>query len=181
MWGMMSSAGVGPIVRFHSNINANVYKELLCPNVLPHLHKGTVETPIFMQDNAPCHKAKTVLSFLEEEGIAVMKWPPKSPDINPIENKWKIIGKLRTEILKILMIYGVFNWAIDLMSRVFANGPGDWVSIPGRVIPKTQKMVLDAALLSTQYYKVRIKGKVEQSRKRSSALLTPRCLQVTLN
>ena len=29
----------------------------------------------------------------------------------------------------------------------FANGPGDRVSIPGRVIPKTQKMVLDAALL----------------------------------
>ena len=49
------------------------------------------------------------------------------------------------------------------MSRVFANGPGDRGSIPGQVIPKTQKMVLDAALLSTQYYKVRIKGKVEQS------------------
>ena len=36
--------------------------------------------------------------------------------------------------------------------------------ITGRVIPKTQKMVLDASLLSTQHYKVRIKGKVEQSR-----------------
>ena len=47
----------------------------------------------------------------------------------------------------------------------FANGPGDLGSIPGRVIPKTQKMVLDASLLSTQHYKVRIKGKVEQSRK----------------
>ena len=47
--------------------------------------------------------------------------------------------------------------------RVFANGPGDLGSIPGRVIPKTQKMVLDASLLSTQHYKVRIKGKVEQS------------------
>ena len=45
------------------------------------------------------------------------------------------------------------------------NGPGDLGSIPGRVIPKTQKMVLDASLLSTQHYKVRIKGKVEQSRK----------------
>ena len=56
------------------------------------------------------------------------------------------------------------------MSRVFANGPGDWGSIPGRVIPKTQKMVLDAALLNAQYYKVQIKGKVEQSRERSSAL-----------
>ena len=56
------------------------------------------------------------------------------------------------------------------MSRVFANGPGDRGSIPGRVIPKTQKMVIDAALLSTQYYKVRIKGKEEKSRERISAL-----------
>ena len=30
-------------------------------------------------------------------------------------------------------------------------------------------MVFDAALLNTQYYKVKIKGKVEQSRERSSA------------
>ena len=62
------------------------------------------------------------------------------------------------------------NLVISLMSRVFTNGPGDWGSIPGWVIPKTQKMVLDAALLSTQYYKVRIKGKVEQSWEWSSAL-----------
>ena len=47
------------------------------------------------------------------------------------------------------------------MSRVFVNGPGDWGSILGQVIPKTLKMVLDAALLSTQHYKVPIKGKVE--------------------
>ena len=46
---------------------------------------------------------------------------------------------------------------IGLAVRVFANGPG-------RVIPKTQKMVLDASLLNTQHYKVWIKGKVEQSR-----------------
>ena len=51
---------------------------------------------------------------------------------------------------------------------VFANGPGDLGSIPGRVIPKTQKMVLDASLLNTQHYKVRIQGKVEKSRQRSS-------------
>ncbi len=49
------------------------------------------------------------------------------------------------------------------MVRVFANGPG-------QVIPKTQKTVLDASLLNTQHYKVKIKGKVEQSRKRSSTL-----------
>ena len=51
------------------------------------------------------------------------------------------------------------------MERVFANGPRDLGSIP-----KTLKMVLDTSLLNTQQYKVRIKGKVEQSRERSSAL-----------
>ena len=55
-------------------------------------------------------------------------------------------------------------------TKVFANGPGDLVSIPGRVIPKTLKMVFDTFLLNTQQYKVRIKGKVEQSREKSSIL-----------
>ena len=56
------------------------------------------------------------------------------------------------------------------MVRVFANGPGDLGSIPGRVIPKTKKIVLGATLLNTQHYKVRIKGKVEQPRERSIIL-----------
>ena len=55
---------------------------------------------------------------------------------------------------------------------VLANGPGDRGSITSRVIPKNffLKMVLDTSLLNTQNYKVRIKGKVEQSRERSSPL-----------
>ena len=56
------------------------------------------------------------------------------------------------------------------MSRVFANGLEDRGSISDQIIPKTQKMVLHAALLSTQHSKVRIKGKVEQSREWSSTL-----------
>ena len=34
------------------------------------------------------------------------------------------------------------------MGRVFINNPGDRGSIPGRVIPKTQKMVLDTSLFN---------------------------------
>ena len=51
---------------------------------------------------------------------------------------------------------------------LFANDVG---SIPGRVIPKTLKMVLETPSLNTQEYKVRIGGKVEQSKERSGALL----------
>ena len=70
----------------------------------------------------------------------------------------------------IITKYIFFGPDIGLAVRVFANGPGDLGSIPGRVIPKTQKMVLEASLLNTQHYKIRIKGKVEQSWERSSAL-----------
>ena len=45
------------------------------------------------------------------------------------------------------------------MSRVYTNGPEDLGSIPDQVIPKTQKIVLDATLLNTQHYEVKIKGK----------------------
>ena len=38
---------------------------------------------------------------------------------------------------------------IGLAVRVFANGPEDLGSIPGRVILKTQKMELDASFLNT--------------------------------
>ena len=51
-----------------------------------------------------------------------------------------------------------YNRAIGQMSKVFANRPGNRGSIPGRVIPKTQKMVLDAALLNTQHYNVKDQG-----------------------
>ena len=60
--------------------------------------------------------------------------------------------------------------ASGVMSRMFANGPGGRGSIPGQVIPKTKKMVLDANLLNTQHYNLRIKGKVEQSRERTYIL-----------
>ena len=64
----------------------------------------------------------------------------------------------------------MLNRLIGLVGWVFTDGLGDRGSIPGQVIPKTLKMVLDTSLLNTQQYKVHIKGKVEQSKERSSAL-----------
>ena len=52
-----------------------------------------------------------------------------------------------------------------------ANAPGDQGSFPGRVIPKTRKLVLDISRLNTLHFKVRIKGKVEQSKERRSSVL----------
>ena len=45
-----------------------------------------------------------------------------------------------------------------------------WVQSQVMSYQRLEKMVLDTALFNTQQYKVRIKGKVELSRERSSAL-----------
>ena len=70
-------------------------------------------------------------------------------------------------------LYGVwfhFFWLIVWNPISFLHTTTGLGSIPGRVIPKTLKMVLDTTLLNTQHYKVRFKGKVEQSWEWSSAL-----------
>ena len=53
-------------------------------------------------------------------------------------------------LIKLLM---AFLRLLGLVGRIFANSSGTLGSIPGRVIPKTFKMVLDTSLLNTQQYK----------------------------
>ena len=87
------------------------------------------------------------------------------PNKNIVICIWKFLGQK----LLILEIY-LKSKKFGLLGRVFAKGPGDLGSIPARVLPKILKMVIDTSLLNTQQYKVRIKGKVEESREKSSAL-----------
>ena len=75
-------------------MNAVNYIELLQDTVLPEL-AAAGRPMVFMQDNAPCHKAKVVMDFLAENNIETLRWPPQSPDMNPIENLWAIIKAKR--------------------------------------------------------------------------------------
>ena len=68
-----------------------------------------------------------------------------------------MLNNLKEKLSIIIIIIISSSSSRSVVGRVFANGPGDRDSIPGRVITKT----LDTSLLNSQYYNVCIKGKVE--------------------
>ena len=133
-----------------------------------------------LSDSKSPQVSRTLLSILAVLNNVVV-WmvstrPPTSKSSSPFSNHLVTVPNAPITIGIIVCILAVLNnavvWSrlIDQVGRAFANGPGGLDSVPGRVIPKTFKMVLDSSLLNTQQYKVGTKGKVDQSRKRSSAL-----------
>ena len=97
VFGMFSSQGTTPLVRLQTCVNAQIYKNIVQDHVVPIIQNSGFDRATFMQDNAPCHKAKVVMSYLSEQDFEIMDWPPQSPDLNPIKNLWKTLGVKVTE------------------------------------------------------------------------------------
>ena len=71
---------------------------MLSDNQILETIKKAGNTKMFMQDNAPCHKAKKTMDYLQSTDVTVFDWPPNSPDMNPIENVW---GIMKNELFNI--------------------------------------------------------------------------------
>jgi transposase len=122
-WGFFSFHGLGPLVPLVGSQNQHTYLETVRQHLVPYMERFRDQQGMelrFMQDNASCHKAKTVMNFFSTSGISVLKWPPQSPDLNPIENLWAIVKKRRQKK------YGVPRSKSDLIEQVLEI----WASLP---------------------------------------------------
>ena len=93
IWGGISRKGKTSLHIYRldnkEKVNKETYIQCLEENLLESMDRKHGEGHWrLLQDNAKPHAAKDTQEFLKDEGIKIIKHPPHSPDLNPIEQIW---------------------------------------------------------------------------------------------
>lgn len=130
--GMISCDGPNIAYSVPTKLNGSNFKQLMSTRVRSHL-----EDKIVLMDNATIHLKG--IYYLIQSGVSVLvDFPPKSNDLNPIENVWAEFQKKLNEKLRNICV----STKSDLLELVRAS----W-----KAIPAADKQDIDCTELKFSY------------------------------
>jgi hypothetical protein len=82
------------LVTIQGNLTADQYiRDVIQPVVVPHFDNHPLATrPVYMDENARPGRSRAVTTYLQSEAVTSVSWPAMSPDFNPIDHIWDMLG-----------------------------------------------------------------------------------------
>jgi hypothetical protein len=121
-----------------------------------YLPRHIEEGETFQHDNARTFRSKKVKDWLpvwaSENGVCLTDWPPYSPDLNPIENLWKI---LKQRIYEEYPELSAFPQTPETNERLIQATVDVWEKIEDEVVKNVIKSMpdrLEACYQANGYY-----------------------------
>ena len=76
------------------NLNADRYINLLEHHIVPIIKLNYGNEYYFQHDNSSIYQSKKVKEFILTNEISTFQWPEKSPDLNIVEDCWKMLSDM---------------------------------------------------------------------------------------
>ena len=98
MASIMVLAGVSfnyrtPICFIENTMKSLDYTLTYTSHILPNIPRSWRSDWRLLQDNAPPHRALATKKYFDDMGVNCISFPPKSPDLNIIENVWNLLAR----------------------------------------------------------------------------------------